>query len=257
MKPLLDAAPTFRDLGGLAIADGRHVRTGRLYRAGGLQQLAAGDCESLQRLGIRRVFDLRSELECRLHPSAWGDACGARVVQCDVNRDIRAGGHDLLDLLRGGRGEAGAREMMRRTYRGFGIAFAQQLPRLFAMLLADENLPALIHCTAGKDRTGFACAMLLHALGADEGTIVADYLDTAEFLGSDSILRATAQMLEAYLGEPPDGGVVKAVAGVRAEYIEAALDEIRRTHGSLERYLQLVGGLDPSRRARLQAMLLG
>jgi protein-tyrosine phosphatase len=99
--------------------------------------------------------------------------------------------------------------------------------------------------------------MLLHALGADEGTIVADYLDTAEFLGSDSILRATAQMLEAYLGEPPDGGVVKAVAGVRAEYIEAALDEIRRTHGSLERYLQLVGGLDPSRRARLQAMLLG
>jgi protein tyrosine/serine phosphatase len=51
--------------------------------------------------------------------------------------------------------------------------------------------------------------------------------------------------------------VVKAVAGVRAEYIEAALDEIRRTHGSLERYLQLVGGLDPSRRARLQAMLLG
>ena len=124
------------------------------------------------------------------------------------------------------------------------------------MVLADETLPALIHCTAGKDRTGFVCAMLLHALGADERTIVADYLGTAEFIGSESILRATAQMLEAYLGEPPEGEVVKAVAGVRGEYIEAALDEVRRTHGSLERYLRVVGGLDDERRAHLQALLL-
>lgn len=256
MKPFLGAAPTFRDVGGLTVGDGRRVRTGRLYRAGGLQQPTAKDRVSLQRTGIRTVLDLRSEVECKLHPSAWGEACRARVVQCDVNQDIRAGGHDLLDLLRAGRGEAGAREMMRQTYRGFGRAFEQQLPRLFSMFLADETLPALIHCTAGKDRTGFACAMLLYALGADERTIVADYLSTAQFIGSESILLATAKMLEAYLGEAPDGEVVKAVAGIRGEYIEAALGEVRRTHGSLERYLRVVGGLDEERRACLQALLL-
>ena len=256
MKPLLDSAPTFRDVGGLTMTDGRRVRAGRLYRAGGLLQPTVRDRESLQRTGIRTVFDFRSEVECRLHPSAWGEACRARVVQCDVNRDIRSGGQELLDLLRAGRGEAGAREMMRQTYRGFGRAFEQQLPRLFSMFLVDETLPALIHCTAGKDRTGFACAMLLYALGADEWTIVADYLSTAQFIGSESILRATAQMLEAYLGDAPDGEVVKAVAGVRGEYIEAALDEVRWTHGSLDRYLQVVGGLDDERRVHLQALLL-
>lgn len=256
MTPRIDAAPTFRDVGGLTVGDGRRVRSGRLYRAGGLLQPGAGDRDSLRGLGIRTVFDLRSRVEQELHPSAWGEACAARVVHCDVNRDVRAGGRDLLDLLRAGRGEAGAREMMRLTYRGFGRAFGLHLPQMFAMLLADTGLPALVHCTAGKDRTGFACAVLLHALGADEATIVGDYLATAEFVGATTILRSTAEMLEAYLGERPEDDVVKAVAGVRGEYLEAALDEIRQDYGSLQRYVQDIGGLDAERRQRLQALLL-
>lgn len=255
MATKIGAVPTFRDLGGTAIAGLGRIRSGRVYRAGGLRNPSAEDRQRLAGLGIRTVIDLRSRGETELHASSWGEVCGARVLHCDVNRDVGAGQRELFGLLRSRPSEAGARRMMTETYRYFGQAFATHLPAIFAALLETPNLPAVIHCTAGKDRTGFACAMLLCALGADQTAVIEDYARTASSI-DESIATATAEMLASYLGASPAPAVVRVMAGVEADYLEAALEGVRADFGSVDRYLETAGGLDRDRRRRLHELLL-
>lgn len=257
--PLLRAAPNFRSIGGLPVAGGRRVRAGMVYRSDALDELDADDLAQLGSLSIRVCCDLRSDGERLARPSRWPVGAAPRTLALAVATDIRALMPDLVLNLRTDPSAASAARLMQHLYRDLPVACAPVLTRLFALMTdehVDEALPLVVHCTAGKDRTGFVIAMLLAALGASEPTIRDDYLHTnarsARLHGDGKV----AKLLHALIGVAPEADMLRAITAARSEYLDAAFARIRTDHGSVEAYLAERTGLDEARRRRLADRLL-
>jgi protein-tyrosine phosphatase len=238
---VLLGAPNFRDLGGARRADGRRVRHGCVFRSGHLGELHSTDVAALRaHLGEDVcVIDLRSEgermkLSCVLP--------GAAVQSLPIEPTV---GQKLLALAAAGQPmtprEAG--RFMREAYEGFVLHARPQLAAFFGHVLQRAGRPVVIHCAAGKDRTGFLAAMLLTALGVARADVLEDYLVTNA--------RVSPRESDRF---PPE--IMQVLGTVRAEFLEAAFGLIDSEFGSAERYLAQAAGLDPRRRARLQALLL-
>jgi protein-tyrosine phosphatase len=247
----LEGAHNFRHIAGWRTGDGRTVTPGRLYRASSLHSLTNGDHMMLAPLGIEHVVDLRSRMERDAYPSRWGARpatvwAGAEgSANADLTRMMRLDNVGLTDF----------RAAMRKVYAEFTDELAEALGCLFDALLALEDEGAvLIHCAAGKDRTGFVTAMLLRALGVVEADVRADYLLTnatferafAAFAGDHRLAELEARM-------PGASGVM---LGAHAEYLASADGAMLQRWGSFEHYLAAACGLDVGRRARLQAHYL-
>jgi protein-tyrosine phosphatase len=134
--------------------------------------------------------------------------------------------------------------MMRETYRDFVNHNAGTFGRFLKHLL-EQPTPQVFHCTAGKDRTGFAAALLLSALGVDRATIEHDYLLTNRLYRRDPRLE----------GKGP-AHVMKVLWQVQPEFMQAAFDEVDTRHGGIQGYLQGAIGLSPQELAELQRILL-
>ena len=176
MPQSLTTAPNFRDLGGLPTADGRIVRPGLVFRSEALLEPIDADAAAIIAYGIVLVCDLRSDSERNHAPNDWWAAQGVELLDLDVMAAIEACDGPWL-RLRSDRTTAGAIAAMEATYTALPAAALVHLAAIVDRIIAG-NLPLLIHCTAGKDRTGFVSAMLLAALGVDHATILADYLDS-------------------------------------------------------------------------------
>lgn len=252
----LKGAPNFRDLGGYAASGGRRIAAGQVFRSGSLSELEADDLVRVAGLGLKLACDLRSGFERARHPSRWPRSA-PRELHLDLNADLRAHNQRLLALLHESSSVSGARSMMLEVYRQLPSACASGAPKLFEMLADhDEGLPVVIHCTAGKDRTGFLCALLLHALEVPTETIYADYLLSAERCDRERLAAGLAPLMEQLLGGRVPPEAIDVMNGAEADYLDAAFDSIRRDHGSIEAYLVRIVGLDDARRARLQSRLL-
>ncbi len=254
--PRLQGAPNFRDLGGLPTANGWQVRHGRLFRSQSLAELTDADLLLLGTLGVRLVCDLRSSGERALHPSRRHADWPATWLEFDIHTDVRSGERDLLDILREQPDEYGADAMMLCTYRNLPRAFEAVMPRLFERLLSADGLPILIHCTAGKDRTGFAIAVLLAALGITRKAVEADYLRSLEMIDRPRLEAATTQVMALFMGAEPAPSIIRAITTVRREYLQASFGAIDAEYGSMEGYLLNVCQLDAARRAQLAERLL-
>ncbi|MDN5759647.1 MAG: tyrosine-protein phosphatase [Tomitella sp.] len=239
----------WRDLGGLPTIDGHRVRSGAFFRSAALGDISDDDVDALARLGLGAIFDLRTVAEREASPDRVPS--GARLETLDVLADKNMGMAANMDadadsvpakmatlfeepekvesMLGGGKGA----ELMVQSYRDMVILpSAVTAFRTVLQVMAKDDRPALVHCTAGKDRTGWAAAVVLSALGVDEATILADYMRTNElFLPA---LEPTFDRYRAGGGDPDD---LRAVLGVRSEYLEAAFDQVRSTHGSMQEYL--------------------
>ncbi|WP_428313018.1 tyrosine-protein phosphatase [Hydrocarboniphaga sp.] len=246
--PKLTAAPNFRDLGGLRAVDGRRVRSGVIYRCEALDRLGDPDLEVLHSLGIELICDLRSPGERQRAPNRLPAGNGATLLTADDDRDPGAADIRRALLRRPDETHEQARAYMIGTYRGFPRAFAATLRSLFDHLL-NERGPLLIHCAAGKDRTGFVCAMILHALGVARQTIEADYMLSDRHFGRARI----AAILQA--GEGPLPASVDAFR-VRMEYLDEVFACIEREHRGVDAYLEQHAGLTQTRREQLQGRLL-
>ena len=132
----------------------------------------------------------------------------------------------------------GAREAMIALYVALPVAAAQQLPLLLTRL-AKGRAPALIHCTAGKDRTGFVVALLLAALGVPRAAIVEDYLQSSG-RWTATVLDASQAMVRAYAGELPEAAV-GALMSVDEAYLDASFGMIEERYGGVESYLLAIG----------------
>ena len=236
----LQGAPNFRDLGGWRAADGRRVRHGRVFRSDSLSALTERDLAVVAELRLRLVCDLRSEVERRAAPNPWLPRYGAQEWHLDINADLRAGRADLRALFKADPTPAGARRMMVQTYRTLPLAFEPLLGEMVRRLAQPHALPAVFHCTAGKDRTGFLAAILLYALGVDRDAIYEDYL-ASEALGGERVRESSAQAMEAHFGYPVAAEVVDAIAGVEAAYLDHSFAEIAERYGSADGYLETVG----------------
>jgi protein-tyrosine phosphatase len=248
----LSGAPNFRDIGGWRADDGRRVRPGRVLRSGHLFDLTAPDLQALETLAIGLVIDLRSELERQRRPSRWPERLDTAWLLLGIDTDLQAGQQDLSRMLREDPTPAGAQRVMVEVYRQLPQGLAARLPALLRAI-ADCPQPALIHCTAGKDRTGLACACLLHLLGVQREDIYADYLLSANRV--DALAPKMLATIEALLGFSPDPAVLAVVNGVDARYLDAAFASMLEQHGSVDAYLA-AAGIDQDLQTRLRAQLL-
>lgn len=232
----LDGASNFRDLGGYRGLDGRAVRWRTLFRSDHLAELSASDVDALHALQLGRVFDFRGVQERAALPDkapgmqSWSLPVEPTVFAC-IQQLLQDGEPITQPLMVA---------VMEETYRNFVRNDTAQFAGLFAHLL-DDATPLVFHCTAGKDRTGFAAAMILLALGISRDAVMEDYLLT------NRCYRAPAA--------PPDARVPRAARevlwGVRAEFLAAALEVIDSECGGADAYLASRLGVGPAERARL------
>jgi protein-tyrosine phosphatase len=236
----LSGASNFRDLGGYPTADGRTVRWRQIFRSNHLGHLTDDDATVLRQLGVRSAFDFRGSEE---RTAAMCGMAEITVHSLPVEPTVVAA---LRAIAAGGTPLSAdhAIEVMRESYSGYVQKNTGRYRTLFAHLLED-SAPLVIHCTAGKDRTGFACALILHTLGVSKDTISADYLLTNQFYRRDPN----------HSSDLPDD--IKQVLGsVRDAFLAAAFEAIDADYGDLETYLRDGLGLGKAERAHLEARYL-
>jgi protein-tyrosine phosphatase len=237
----------FRDLGGYRTADGRSVRWGRVYRAGSLAELTDDDVTYLEQLGLRLSCDLRSPDEAERNPDRLppGAVLVRRPIVAEVGRLRR-----IVTLFR-------LRHRIQELLQNAYAIMLDQNGAIFAKVIrlaADPaNLPLVVHCTAGKDRTGLATALLLLALGVPEETVVADYtLSNRAFDVLAGRMRPEMERLYALgFGETQ----LRPFLLAEARTLTGALAYLRRRYGSFEGYLRRTG-IDDEVIERLKATLL-
>jgi protein-tyrosine phosphatase len=235
----LQGASNFRDLGGYRTLDGRIVRWRQLFRSNHLGHLTESDIAIVRGLSLRSAFDFRGVEE---RAAAMCGLAEVEVHSLPIEPTVVAA---LRARLAAGSLSASiALEIMRESYRDYVHRNTHRFRALFAHLL-DDRAPLVIHCTAGKDRTGFACALVLHALGVPDDVIGEDYLLTNRFYRRDT---SSASDL-------PDD-VRQAIGSVEASFLAAAHDAIRADYGDLDNYLKEGLALGTSERAALQARYL-
>jgi len=250
----LQGAPNFRDLGGLATLDGRTVRPRLLFRSEGPAHFNANDVATLRGLGIRTVCDLRSDGERAAHPNQWCE--DGAILPIDIAIDVRVVGNKAWDLMRADPTAAGGRAAMAYNYRTMGRCMEGAFRQLIDHLLQPHKVPVLIHCTGGKDRTGVMIALLLHALGVKADQIEADYLLSSQYTGGPRFAAGLRKMFDDLGIADPPPELLALIVGVEAPYLKTAMDEILRGTGTLDRFFEERIGLDESRRAKLQDLLL-
>ena len=236
----LTGASNFRDLGGYIGLDGRPVHWRKLFRSDHLATLTPADQAVLTRLGLSRAYDFRGVTERAAVPyDLAGVASHSLPIEPTVvqrMKDLLASGHRLT-----------AREtvaLMQETYRAFVSDNGPRFADLFHHLLASDA-PLVFHCTAGKDRTGFAAALILMALGVPRPVVMQDYLLTNELLRIES---APA------FGVPNE--VVQVLWRVQEDFLDAALHAVDADHGGVEKYLARELGVGPLERQRLAELYL-
>jgi protein-tyrosine phosphatase len=236
----LAGASNFRDLGGYPGRAGRAVRWRRIFRSNHLGHVTDADIEILRGLGLRSAFDFRGIEERVAAMCGIAEiAVHSLPIEPTVVASLRARLADGTQLS-----PADAIEVMRDSYRNYVRDNTSSFRALFAHLLQDRA-PLVIHCTAGKDRTGFACALILHALGVPGDLIAEDYLLTNRFYRRDPSSSSDL---------PED--VRQVLGSVETSFLAAAFDAIGADYGNLESYFSNGLGLGARERAALEARYL-
>jgi protein-tyrosine phosphatase len=225
----LQGATNFRDLGGYSGADGRRVAWRRLFRSDNLARLTPEDEQAMRGLQVRRSFDFRGVQERESAPYAYD---GLAQVSLPIEPTVVQG---LQALLAAGEHVTPpiAVSLMQDTYRGFVHHNAHRFSSLFDALLSSEE-PLVFHCTAGKDRTGFAAALILHTLGVHEDDIMADYMLTNTLYQRPVGPAATTTPIE----------VMRVIWQVQPDFLHAAFEAVQAGWGDTDTYLREALGVD-------------
>jgi protein-tyrosine phosphatase len=254
----LASVPNLRDVGGYMTANGTVVRTGLVYRSDQLNPVSPDDLAALADLGLATVFDLRTVDERTARPDQLPP--GVRDVWLNVLADeAQSAPAQLLRLManptqaNAALGGGQVETMFAAAYRDFVSLPSAQAAygQLFAALGQEDTLPALFHCTTGKDRTGWAAAALLLLLGVPEDVVMEDFLQSNEYL-----LPAHQEQIDAFVAAGGDPTIPPAILGVKAEYLVAALDEMQQQYGTIERYFAEGLGIDAAGQHALRALFL-
>lgn len=239
----LQGAVNFRDLGGYDVGQGRRTRWGKVWRSDSLAELTEADFAVLEPLGLEVLIDFRLPVERARKPNRLPPGTGIETVEIGF---MPEGAFDMLDeVFRGALDAAGIEREVLRFYRMYPVAHDHEYAQMFERLERAEGRPVLIHCTSGKDRTGYGAALILLALGASREVVLEDYALTNQyrrdlaFLFSDSTPREVVEMLTA----------------AQPKYLQAAFEVIDATYGSVGAYLERALGLTEARRARLREWL--
>lgn len=213
------------------------MRSGLVFRSGDLSRATESDLEHLARLGIGTIVDLRRPVERERAPSRLWPGCDAQVVSSDIVDDFQdwAVALKAVPMVDTAWFERHHRENYATLpYSPRNVWLMAQTLRL----LASTERPVLLHCAAGKDRTGLLCAVLQRIAGVQMDHIVAEYTQTNIALLTDTRLRRLGTWLEAQTGHRLDGTTLKAALAVQPDYLASCFAGIERTYGSFEDYLR-------------------
>ncbi|MGW6731757.1 tyrosine-protein phosphatase [Streptomyces sp. NPDC055013] len=256
-EPELAGVRNFRDVGGLPTVDGRRVRHGVLFRSGHLAHATEDDAAFLDTLGLHTIFDFRNAADQKLE-GADVELRGVRNVNLPLSdpadgaefwKMVRDGNLDQLrEILADGKGAGRMIASYRMIIKERTAEHSQVLHSL-----AQDSVPALMHCAAGKDRAGLSIAVTLLALGVEREAIVADYLESNAKHRRYKVRRSGSDA-SAYSPEVME--LLSPLFDARAEYLTAALDTIDEAWGGVDTYLEQGLRLTPETRERLRERLL-
>ncbi len=254
---VLDGANNCRDLGGYPAAVGRQVRTGALYRSDRLSALTDDDLDELSSRGIRTVVDFRAAPEMERDPSKLWPGVVSHIslpVGDTVDADI-----SMVDQILQGRLKSINESEMADLYLGIVGGYGERFAQLAAMAADVDHLPMLFHCTAGKDRSGIASALLLETLGVSRASVLDDYCLTNELRSHQRIAELTLEFEQ--VGVAIDD--VRAILSAPRQVMATVLSELDNQYGhcssnggaGAEGYLR-AHGLEPEALEMLRANLL-
>lgn len=224
----MEGGYNFRDMGGYRTKDGRHVKWGKLFRTDDMQNLTDPDLEYLASTGIVSVVDFRSSKEMEEAP----DKLPASVAN-HYPYAISPGNMSSYEEL-----SRASAAQMEKYMQQMNVQFVSDpeiiaaYRKFFALLQDEAKVPLSFHCSAGKDRTGMAAALILYALGVDEETILEDYMLSNVFL--------TAKYKDIVEQYPR----LKPMFEVRPEFLNSGIRYIKEKHGSVENYIANVLEVD-------------
>ena len=224
---VLEGAHNFRDLGGYPAADGRSVRWGLFYRSDALADLTDADVDKVAGLGLKLVCDFRGPDEKAAAPDRLPAENPPQVAELEIDvgaaqlrEKIFSGDLDDFDLV--------------DANRQFAKQYVAQYAAMFERITREQNQPVLVHCTGGKDRAGFASALILRSLGVPLETVFEDFLLTNHYT-ADRIDRGVrvVRLLSLFRA---DEAKLRALMGVERENLEAAFESIDAEWGSFDVY---------------------
>lgn len=244
-------APNFRPLSGTTL------RPGSIYRSGELDRLSPSATNSLMALGVQTIYDMRTLNEMTKAPDVLGSgltriivnvladqpaSAAAAIDDVIVGKSVVAGGGDPIATVNGLIGDGQSMRMMEDTYRDVvRMASARASYGTFLSGVAHSPHPVVFHCTAGKDRTGWAAALIQWHLGVDDETVMNDYL------ASNAVVPGRYQsMLDDFEARGGDSASMRVFLEVRPEFLEIALSTVRADFGTIDVYLRSGLGLSDS-----------
>jgi protein-tyrosine phosphatase len=254
----LQGGCNFRDIGGYPTRSGRTVRWGRVYRAGVLSYFTDRDHGTLRGLDVRAICDLRRAEEREREPSAWPQAANQQRPS-HLHWDDGTNTPTIRAFAaRRPNTAAGMFDSMIDLYRALPEWMAPRIRGLFDCI-ANDSVPLVVHCAAGKDRTGVAVAVLLRAIDVAHQTVVEDYLLTNESGDFEQFLRnrhetqlGLTDIHHPLLSMPDD--IRRVLFSAHADFLQAAFERIAAL-GGLDRYLEKVVGISKEARAAAVASL--
>jgi protein-tyrosine phosphatase len=252
------SVPNLRDVGGYKTSDGFVVRYGVAYRSNQLDPISTADMAKIATLGLKNDFDLRTEAERSARPDQLPPGVNSvwLNVLADVKGDSAAELQGLItrpkeanEVLGGGKAEA----LFIKVYGEFitlpsaNTAYHQ----LFIQLGTPSEVPALFHCTTGKDRTGWAAAALLTLLGVPEQQVYEDYLRS-----NDYILPAYQKFIDQFVAGGGEASIPQDLLGVKTAYLKSSFDEMNAKYGTIEAYFADGLGIDAAGQRALRDRFL-
>ena len=227
----MDGAHNTRELGGYETTDGKSVKWGMLFRSDKLSDISKTDQVYLQNLGIKKIIDFRSKEEKKEDPDIIPKGINYIEMPISVDGAMRS----KIEAVLKGETDKEVKSFLIDANKEFVSNYTGVYEEFLRNLIDDEG-PALFHCTAGKDRAGFAAAITLIALGVSKEDVIQDYMKTNQF---------TQERIEEIIGQielmtlyQTDAEILRPLLGVEREYIETAFQTAEKKYGSLEGFIR-------------------
>jgi len=249
-----EAIDNFRDFGDYA-AGQKRLKRGLLYRSASQARATDADLEKLAGLGLSVIVDLRRLNEREREPSRRWAGFGAQVIENDIGQESADEWHTFIQ----------SSDLTEASFRNYMLEYYRHLPHQrrhidlysrYFRALAESEGPILVHCAAGKDRTGIICALTHHLAGVHDDDIREDYLLTNDPERLTNRLPQIRDVIREATGRTASDEALMVAMRVEAEYLDMAFKVMCEAHGSLDGYLDQVLGLDGALRGRLHERLL-
>lgn len=227
----MDGAHNTRELGGYKTADGLSVKWGMLFRSDKLSDISKTDQAYLQNLGIKKIIDFRSKEEKAEDPDIIPKGISYIEMPISVDGAMRS----KIEAVLKGETNKEVKSFLIDANKEFVSDYVEVYENFLRGLIDDEG-PILFHCTAGKDRAGFAAAITLIALGVSKEDVIKDYMKTNQF--TKKRIEEIIKQIELMTLYQTDAEILRPLLGVEREYIETAFHTAEEEYGSLENFIK-------------------